>query len=191
VADNPKAKPDPRPGNEELARLLARAEQGDRSVLPQLRAALDADASLWRQYGDLAAHAEASLILLAAGPNLLLSESLQRKLQTMKKELGGERPSPLDRLLVERAAATWLQVSYYDALLAQAKGANEGRLKLLQGQQDAAHRRHLTALKTLATVRKLLTPTPAPVEIATRLDRGKPGVRRGGVAVAGAVPGQN
>jgi hypothetical protein len=176
---------------DELAQLLKKAEQGDRSVLPQLREALDRNEDLWRGFGDLASHAEASLILLAAGPNLLLSESLQRKLRALKKELGGESPSPLERLLVERATATWLQVSYYDALLAQAKGANEARLKMLQTQQDAAHRRHLTALKTLATVRKLLTPTPAPVEIATRLDRGKPGVRRGSVAVAGAVPVQN
>jgi hypothetical protein len=191
VADNPKARPDPHPANEELARLLARAEQGDRSVLPELRKALDGDTNLWRQYGDLAAQAEASLILLAAGPNLLMAESLQRKLKSMKQELSGERPSPLDRLLVERVTATWLQVSYYDALLAQAKGANEGRLKVLQGQQDAAHRRHLTALKTLATVRKLLTPTPAPVEIATRLDGGRRAPGRAGVAVAGAVPVQN
>jgi hypothetical protein len=43
---------------------------------------------------------------------------------------------------------------------------------MLQRQQDAAHRRHLTAVKTLATVNKLLPPTPAPVEIATRRGAG-------------------
>ena len=57
---------------DELARLLKRAEQGDRSVLPKLREALNADANLWQHYGDLAAQAEAALILLAAGKNLLL-----------------------------------------------------------------------------------------------------------------------
>jgi len=191
VTDNPKTEPDPRPAHEELARLLARAEQGDRAVLPQLRETLDRNEALWRGYGDLASHAEASLILLAAGPNLLMAESLQRKLKSMKQELGGESPSPLERLLIERATATWLQVNYYDALLAQAKGANEGRLKVLQAQQDAAHRRYLAALKTLATVRKLLTPTPAPVEVATWLDGGRRAARRGGVAVPGAVPVQN
>src|SRR5262249_60323762 len=85
---------------DELARLLKRAEQGDRSVLPELREALNADTNLWRHYGDLAAQAEASLILLAAGKNFLLAESLQRKLRALKDELGGESPSPLQRLLV-------------------------------------------------------------------------------------------
>ena len=56
---------------DELARLLKRAEQGDRSVLPELRKALNTDANLWQHYGDLAAQAEAALILLAAGKNLL------------------------------------------------------------------------------------------------------------------------
>ena len=41
------------PGGEELARLLQRAEQGDLSALPALREVLDANAPLWREYGDL------------------------------------------------------------------------------------------------------------------------------------------
>jgi hypothetical protein len=153
---------------DELARLLKRAEQGDRSVLPELRKALNTNADLWHHYGDLAAQAEASLILLAAGKNLLLAESLQRKLKALKDELGGESPSPLDRLLVERVTATWLQVSYFDGLAAQSAAATEARLKLIIKAQDAAHRRHLTAVKTLATVRKLLKPALSPVDLALR-----------------------
>ena len=108
---------------DELAPLLKRAEAGDRSVLPQLQRALDGNPDLWRGYGDLAAHAEASLAMLAAGPNLLLAESLKRKLAALKAELGGESPSPLEKLLVERVTATWLQTNYHDGLLAQAAGA--------------------------------------------------------------------
>jgi hypothetical protein len=174
-----------------LARLLKQAEQGDRSVLPELRRALDANAALWKQYGDLAAQAEASLILLAAGPNLLLSESLQRKLQALKQELGWASASPLDRLLIERVTATWLQVNYYDTLMTQARGASEAQVKLLQQERDASHRRHLTALKTLATVKKLLTPTPSPLDIATRLERNSPAARRGRAVIAGTVAVQN
>ena len=77
----------------------------------------------------------------------------------MKAELGGPSPSPLERLLVQRVAATWLQVNYYDALAAQAQGSDEVRQKMIQRRQESADRRHLTALKTLATVRKLLTPS--------------------------------
>jgi hypothetical protein len=192
VSQTPQPPTDPNHAHEELVRLLKRAEQGDYAVLPKLREALDADARLWRHYGDLAAQAEASLILLAAGKNLLLAESLQRKLWALKDELGGESPSPLERLLVERTTATWLQVSYFDGLLAQAKGASETQAKMLQRQQDAAHRRHLTAVKTLATVRKLLRPTASTLEllrypVSEGAGDGKNRLTRGGTALAAAA----
>jgi hypothetical protein len=47
----------------------------------------------------------------------------------------------------------------------------------------------LSSIKTLATVKKLLTPTP--VEIATRLEGRRLAGRRGGLAVAGGVPVTN
>ena len=156
---------DQRAGQADLAQLLKRAEAGDRSVLPQLQRALDGNAALWRGYGDLAAHAEASLAMLAAGPNLLLAESLKRKLAALKAELGGESPSPLERLLIERVTATWLQTNYHDGLVAQAAGAGEARLRALQRQLDAAHRRHLAGIKQLAVVRRLLRPAPSPLEL--------------------------
>jgi len=183
-ADNPQ-------GQEALARLLKRAEQGDRDVLPELRQALDADARIWEHYGSLAAHAEASLIRLAAGVNLVLAESLQRKLKALKDELCDETTSPLERLLVGRVTATWLQTAYFDALMTQSTGSSEARSKMIQRQQDAAHRRHLTAVKTLATVKKLLKPSPSPVEIASRLDRSAQASRCNRVAIAGTVPAGN
>ena len=156
---------DQRAGQADLAQLLKRAEAGDRSVLPQLQRALDGNADLWRGYGDLAAHAEASLAMLAAGPNLLLAESLRRKLAELKAELGGESPSPLEKLLAERISTSWLQVTYFDGLVAQAGGAGEARLKVLRQMQDGAHRRHLAGIKQLAVVRRLLRPAPSPLEL--------------------------
>jgi len=177
--------------NEELARLLRSAEQGDRSVLPRLREALDADATLWKEYGDLALQAEASLVRLAAGNNVLLAESLLRKLHALKGELTAEVATPLERLLVERVTATWLQAAYCDAVAAQAGPSSEARSRLLLQQQDAAHRRHLTAVKALAMVKKLLRPAPSPIQIARGLDRSGPAPRCDRVAIAGAMPAGN
>jgi hypothetical protein len=165
VKPNEPGEADQRAGQAELAQLLKKAEAGDLSVLPQLQRALDGNPALWRGYGDLAAHAEASLAMLAAGPNLLLAESLKRKLAALKAELGGESPPPLERLLVERITATWLQVNYHDTLVAQAAGAGEAKLRALQRLQDAAHRRHLAGIKQLAVVRRLLRPAPSPLEL--------------------------
>ena len=168
MSPNPQAEAGPRQGEDELARLVGRAERGDLTVLPALREALSSHPHVWQEYGDVSLQAEGALVRAAAGRNLLLAESLLFKLRALKAELGGESPSPLEKLLVERVTATWLQASYYDGLVAQSPGASDARLKALQRQQDAAHRRHLAALKTLATVRRLVTPPPSPLQMLRR-----------------------
>jgi hypothetical protein len=165
---------------EELARLFERGAQGDRSVLAELREALDANTEFWDQYGDLSLQAEASLGVKLAGTNLLLGESLKRKLQALKAELGASR-SPMEGLLVSRVLLSWMQANHFDALAAQALVGSQ-RLRELQKLQDAAHRRHLSALKTLVIVRKLLMPAPSPLDF-TRLGRPDAGARGDRVGV--------
>src|SRR5579871_147002 len=114
-----------RPTAEELGLLLARAERGDQGVLDELKAFLDAHPEVWHQAGDLAWHAEMALLDLAAGKNLLLKESISRKLAELKRELAPA--SPLERLLAERIAVTWLQVHHCDVdLVAVQKGDASG-----------------------------------------------------------------
>jgi hypothetical protein len=118
-------------------------------------------------------------VQLVSGQDLLLAECLTRQVEALTTEVVGASPSPMERLLAERAAICWLQASYYDGLLTQTKDCSLAQARQLRQQQDAAHRRYLNAIKTLATVRKLLTPaatvrkllTPArsPVEIASKL----------------------
>jgi len=84
-----------------------------------------------------------------------------------------------------------VQVNYLDALVTQSTGSSEARSKMIQRQQDAAHRRHLTALKTLANVRKLLRSAPSPIQIARGLDRSAQTSRCDRGAIAGTVPAGN
>ena len=148
--------PEPPPAVADLGRLLEAARRGDAEVLPALRVALDENPELWRFTGDLAAHAERGWVELAAGPDLLAREALTRQLAALKTELAGPAPTPLERLLVERIAATWLQVNYADAIAAQARDVSVKQAGLALERQDRAHRRHLAAVAALATVRRLL-----------------------------------
>jgi hypothetical protein len=159
--------PDPKaaeiPAVAELRKLIALAEQGDASVLPELRKRLAENASLWDVFGNLSRHAEASLIVLAAGNNLHLRECLVRKLADMKQQLEeSPSPTPLERLLIERVTMTWLSLAYYEALQAQARQLTPPQAGQLQRQLDAAQRRHLAAVRALTTHRRLLPP-PKPV----------------------------
>jgi hypothetical protein len=153
---------------ERLQALVKRAEQGDESALPELRVALDSNPWIWERYGDLAQQSQAAWLQLIAGPNLLLRESVERKAEQLRAELAGPGPSPLERLLVERVIACWLQTQYADAAYAQQQNPSPGQHTAALKRQAGSHQRYLHAIKTLATVRKLLRPALSPVDLALR-----------------------
>jgi hypothetical protein len=150
---------------ERLQALVKRAEQGDESALPTLRAALDANPWIWERYGDLSRQSQAAWLQLIAGQNLLLLESVERKAEQLWAELAGPGPSPLERLLVERVIACWLQVQYADAAYAQLQAPSPGQHTAALKRQAGSHQRYLHSIKTLATVRKLLKPAPSTLEL--------------------------
>jgi hypothetical protein len=191
VLNQPQAEKRDSATDHEVARLLGRAEKGDVTVLPQLRRLLDESPQLWRDYGDLAAQAQANWVQLAAGINLLLAESLSRKAAELRSELAGPSPSPLEKLLAERVVACWLQVSFYDSQVAQIREYKPAQGRMLQQQLDSANRRYQAAIKTLARVRKLLTPARSPVEIATKLAGERSGLRLRQAPVEAGVPVEN
>jgi hypothetical protein len=154
---------------EELDTQLGPSQEGDAQALSRLMEILDELPELAKKVVDPAEQAELSMISNYAGDDPLLQEVLPRTLDSMKAELAGENPSPLERLLVERVAATWFLLLYLETLYAQ----HRGELTMAQDDYhqrclDRAHRRHLSAIRTLAQVRKLLKPTVAQVNIAEK-----------------------
>ena len=88
-----------------------------------------------------------------------MREAIARKLELLRAELAGPALTPVEWLLVERAVACWLQVQDADLRYAQHQATLSVRqLDLYQRRIDAAHRQYLSALKALATVRKLAVP---------------------------------
>ena len=143
----------------ELKKLLKRAEQGDHKALPPIRDFFNAAPEMWQEYGNLAIIAERALVKVAAGENLVLKESVEQTMDSMRAELAGPHPTPLERLLVDRIVACWLQVQYADAVYAQGmKDLGIAWGDYHQRRQDRAHRRYLSAIRSLAQVRRLLSP---------------------------------
>jgi hypothetical protein len=153
---------------ERLKKLVRRAEQGDESVLPELRVALDVNGWAWREYGHAGSHALVAWLRLVCGNNLMFRESIERRMEEMRATLAGKDPSPLEQLLVARIVACWLQVHYADGSYAQLKGGDPAQHTLMMRRQNAAQQRYLQAIKALATVRKLLRPSPSPVDLLRR-----------------------
>jgi hypothetical protein len=76
----------------------------------------------------------------------------------LRAELAGPEPTSVERLLVERVVARWLQVQDADVRYAQAKDLSLAWGAYYQRRMDRAHKRYLSAIRTLALVRRLALP---------------------------------
>ncbi len=135
--------------------LIDRAQDGDREALPALRQVLD-EATRIARIVDLARDAERGIVRRIAGDDVFTQEAIPRNLETMRREIAGENPSSLERLLAERIGVCWLELQYFEAIYAQ----NLGKLTIAQGvyhqrRIDKAHRRYLSSIRALAQIRKM------------------------------------
>jgi hypothetical protein len=148
----------PIPTGDELRKLIDRAQDGDAATLPTLRKMLENPATVDSLGGDLAFQAQAMLIRKFSGKNLLLKEALPRKLDLMRAELSGPNPSPLERLLVERIVACWLHLHQLEATYHSRDNVSFDMGNYYQSNIQRAQKGYLSAIKALATVRKLALP---------------------------------
>ena len=146
------------PTQDEVKALLRKAEQGDTTVLPALRAYMDRTPGLWAQQGDVAKAIQTQLIGLVASKNLVVQENIARKCAALTHELAGPTPSPLERLLVERVVLCWLHLLYAEGLLLQMKEVTIQQEEFHQRRISKMHARYLSAIRTLAQVRRLGVP---------------------------------
>jgi len=143
----------------ELKALLKRTQAGDHTALPVVRQMVGNPHYLRLLGGELAETAAKSFIRAMSDTDIGFAEAVQKKMELMRAELLGANPTPIERLLVERIVACWLQVQ--DADIRTAQGQRDASIRLAdfhQRRMDAANRRFLAAVKALAVVRKLAVP---------------------------------
>ena len=143
-----------------LVNLLARAQTGDAKALAEVRPFVERG-GLWPVIGDLARRVETSWLEAMTGRNALAKEGYERRADALRRELLASGDSPLERVLVDRIIACWLQVAHADmayAILLKSEGHSFRQGAYHQESQNRAHARFIKATKTLATVRRLLVP---------------------------------
>ena len=105
----------------EIQAIADRAQKGDATALPDVRALLAKPGTADILGGNLAKEAVRTLVTAYAGNNLLVRESVTRKLDEMRAELSGPTPTALEALLVERVVATWLHLHHLETVYAGKK----------------------------------------------------------------------
>lgn len=142
----------------ELMQLFQRASTGDEATVPRLRELLKKPEAVGLLGGDLAEQVILSFTKSMGGKNIGFREAVQRKLELLRAELAGDNPTPVERLLVERVVACWLQVQDAELRSAQHNDPTIKQADFHQRRLDATNRRFLAAVKALALVRKLAVP---------------------------------
>jgi hypothetical protein len=108
--------------------------------------------------------AKQRLIELVGGKNVSkkTKETLERDFDVRTREFAGPAPSPIELVLAETATLDWFALRVFEAAYASSSKAEEG-LTIKQAdfhlrRIERAHRRFMSSLKTLATVRRLALP---------------------------------
>lgn len=139
-----------------LRALMDRAAQGDEAAWAELAKRLPSD--WWEHFPSLGQQTAQTWLNMAAGKDLVMRESLEAQWRALIEGLGQTTDSSVEKLLVERVAACWIQTHYADALYASFhdKEAPLAVLKAAEQRMDRAQRRYLAALRQLSTLRRLL-----------------------------------
>ena len=101
------------------------------------------------------------------------------ELADVANKLAGVDAGPVERLLAETAAICWFALRMHEVHYAISVMSEEGTT-LVQSEHDQrridrAHRRFMTTLKTLASVRRIAVPAPQIDLARQRVDRVNPG----------------
>ncbi len=141
-----------------LRELVKKAEKGNRKAVPEIREILHESPDLAWRLMDLGNVTEWHFIeRMSKEKDLASREMITRQLANMREEIAGDNPSSVERLLAERIVATWLQIQLFEGLYAinMSKSMTIAQAEYHQKRLDRAYRRHLSAIRTLAQVRKM------------------------------------
>jgi hypothetical protein len=141
-----------------LEELVEMSGKGDKKPLPEIRRILKESPDLAWQLMDVGRVAEWRYTeVMLNEEDLGLKEVLRCQLAAMREEIAGDNPSPLEQLLAERIVLTWLQIQLFEDLYASgmSKSTTIAQGNYHQKIIDQAYKRHLSAIRSLAQIRKL------------------------------------
>lgn len=165
---------DKKPPITPLQATVELARRGVTEVVPRLRKLLDEHPELVGHYDDLARRAQYAWLQLF-GKDLLAQEGTARQLDALRHDLAESRASPLEKLVIQRIAACWLQTVYFDAREAVGQEVETGDMAAFRLKRQAqAHQQFLSAVKALADLRKV-APPPVLIQISAEAPEAESG----------------
>ena len=150
---------------------LQRIVAGDKTALVEFRKLLRDKPEIVESYASkprdvLLARIASITKGIAVGAPSIYKEALTAKMDLLRAELSGTQPSAIERLLIERIITCWLQTFDADFQSALRGECTIEQALYDQRRQDQSHKRLLSALKTLAVVRRSGLPIKIDLDLA-------------------------
>lgn len=136
--------------------LADRANRGSESALSSLRQLLATKPEIWENAGNICALAERALVSLIGAGDALIEESALLRARALKADLLGSTPTPLERLVIDWIAVSFLAVQQSECAAATPANGSIQQAAHRYRRAESAARRFATAIRTLAVVRRLL-----------------------------------
>ncbi len=145
-------------GTHDVQALLDAAQGGDSGALETLKGQYMDTPRFWDALSQQVCRTEKQVLRGFVGEDMLTRELYERRLEAMRGELAGPAATPLEQLLADRIALCWLHVQHAELRYSQRVSVTLEQADHYQKCIDRAHKRYLSAIKTLATVRRLQVP---------------------------------
>lgn len=143
----------------DTAELFRLANGGNSEALEVARKRYREKPELARLYGDLEYSAREFRMKRFFGEKAQgTTFAVRENLESIAKRVAGDNPTPLEKLLADRVAMCWLDVQQNEHQYAELGNDTLTKYEWRSRMLDRAHKRYLSAIKTLATVRKLGIP---------------------------------
>lgn len=148
-----------------IREMNQRASAGSESALHALHDLMDRHPEIWGHLGDMATIAERSWLDVIATNDALARESIRRRLDKLKIDLAGENPCPLETLLCNHVALSWVAAQDAEAQASRAMEVSPGQARFRLTQAESAQRRFLAASRTLALLRSTMARGLRPLQV--------------------------
>lgn len=146
------------PSRSELEALIDRTQQGDQAARQELCEALKQPGIADRFGGDHHRLTQRLLIKKIHPKDRVARKCLTGEVRRTRRDITGPDTTPLERLLIEVVLTSSLYLTYVKITSLKQKARSPKLDKFYDSRIAAAQRSHLTAIKTLAQVRKMAVP---------------------------------
>ena len=173
-----------------LTALMKRADGGDAEALAAFMQALDKYPALAQQLGSSWLRSRNRMIEAVVGEGgSVKTAAAERYVTELSQGMVGPCPSTLERAIAARCALALYELDHLTTVVACNLNANSKALDLLDRRRSRAHSRAMSAARTLAVVRRLLSGAPS-VAVGVQVNvAGSPPAAGGPVASVSATTG--